>query len=293
MLPLLIVITNFTRMEQKDITEDEILEAMERSGYLLESEISSMLFNQGFLTKNSEVIIDPFTGKSREIDLTADFYERYDRVWGEKCISKMTFVFEIKNNIAPVVLLTKFNHSPDIEDWLALKRIETIPKELEEIDYMGHWDKLIYNYNRPIFAQYCSFERKKTSNRREIMALHPNELYAGISKITQYCEENIDTENDDIIDDGYWRNFIYIPVVLIADNLYELHRLKDNSNVLEKVETSMLFYNYHYKDKASMAYIYFVTKSGLNEFIKKMRFVETEVEKEMVHARSKIKDLDI
>lgn len=273
-------------MEKIEFNEKELLEVLERSGYLLESEISEVLNKAGFITENNQVIIDPFTGKSREIDLTAEFFGFRDRSSETKCVSKVRFVFEIKNNIAPIVLLTKFEHSPNIEDWLGLKRWETVPEGLQNIFYTGYWDKLIQAKRGTIFTQYCSFQRKKVNE--DLMALHPDNIYTGLSKITQFCEEAIDREESVEPADGYWRDFLYIPVLLLADDLYELHTNK-NEYKLRKVESSMLVYNYHFKNSASMAYVYVVTKRGLKGFIETMLKVEEEVEREMIELRKKKK----
>ena len=272
-------------MEKLEFNEKELLEALERSGYLLESEISEMLNKSGFITENNQVIIDPFTGKSREIDLTAEFFSLRDRTSETKCISKVRFVFEIKNNIAPIVLLTKFEHSPNLEDWLGLKRWETIPKGLKNIYYTGYWDKLVQSKRGSIFTQYCSFQRKKANE--ELMALHPDNIYSGLSKITQFCEEVIDREESVEPENGYWRDFIYIPVLLLADDLYELHSSINNEHKLKKVDSSVLVYNYHYKNVASMAYVYVVTKEGFSNFIESTLKIEEEIETEMVELRIK------
>lgn len=272
-------------MDKLDFNEKELLEALERSGYLLESEISVILNKSGFITENSQVIVDHFTGKSKEIDLTAEYFGTREIVHKTKCFSKAQFVFEIKNNIAPIVLLTKFEHSPNIESWLGLKCWETIPTELNNIYYMGYWDKLVFNRKGSIFTQYCSFQRTKAND--EIMALHPDNIYSGFSKITQFCEEAIDREELEEQENGYWRNFIYIPVLLLADDLYELHNSDGNEHILKKVDSSMLVYNYHYKKIASMAYIHIVTKAGFSNFMETMLKIEEEVESEMIDLRMK------
>jgi hypothetical protein len=56
-----------------EITKEEMLEALNRSGYLMESEIASMLAEFGFFIETNQVIEDKFTGKSREIDLLAEY----------------------------------------------------------------------------------------------------------------------------------------------------------------------------------------------------------------------------
>ena len=103
-----------------EITEQEILESLERSGYLLESEVAKMLSERGFFIESNQVIEDQYSGKSREIDLTAEYYNYKKENVGFKTASKIRFVFEIKNNLFPIVLLTKWEFSPYIEDWMGL-----------------------------------------------------------------------------------------------------------------------------------------------------------------------------
>lgn len=272
-------------MEKLEFNQKELIEALERSGYLLESEISELLNKSGFITENNQVIVDRHTGKSREIDLTAEFFSFRERSSKTKCVSKVRFVFEIKNNSAPVVLLTKFEHSPNLDDWLGLKRWETIPKGLGSAYYEGYWDKLIQTKRGSIFTQYCSFQRKKATE--QIMALHPDNLYEGLSKITQFCEEQIDRKDSAEPENGYWRDFLYAPVLLLSDELYELHSLRVNKHKLKKVHHSMLVFNYHFKNEASMAYVHVVTKQGFKKFIESMLKIEEEVETMMIELRNK------
>lgn len=272
-------------MEKLNFSKKELIDALERSGYLLESEISKLLSQSGFIVENSQVIKDPFTGKSREIDLTAEYFGFRERTSKTKCVSKVRFVFEIKNNSAPIVLLTEFEHSPNLEDWNGLKRWETIPKNLEHSYYNGYWDKLVQEKRGTIFTQYCSFQRKKANE--ELMALHPEIIHDGLSKITQYCEEAIDREEKEEPADGYFRDFIYLPVLLLADELYELKHSEQSEHKLSKVESSMLVYNYHFKNVASMAYVFVVTKKGFPSFVNSMLDIEEAIETEMIKVRER------
>jgi hypothetical protein len=56
-------------MQKHTITKKEMLDALGRSGYLLESEIAKTLSHAGFFIESNQVIEDPITGKNREIDL--------------------------------------------------------------------------------------------------------------------------------------------------------------------------------------------------------------------------------
>src|SRR5436190_2036650 len=186
-------------MDILELNENEMLEALSRSGYLLESQISQILSKAGFFIETNQVIKDPLTNKNREIDLIAEYYQHKEERMDMKCCSKIHFVFEIKNNSAPIVLLTNFEYSPNVEDWNGLKERLTIPKGFEYDTSDAYYQQIIHTDKYPRYTQYCSFQRKK--GNEELMALHPDNIYEGLSKITQYCEEMIkdrkETNNKD------------------------------------------------------------------------------------------------
>src|SRR5579872_1159190 len=97
-----------TMSNQSKITEKEILEALNRSGYLFESQVVKQLDEYGFFVEPNQVALDPLTNKSREIDIVAEYYNSEDsqRMSSNKVFVKAKFVFEIKNNNSPIVLLT-------------------------------------------------------------------------------------------------------------------------------------------------------------------------------------------
>jgi hypothetical protein len=84
--------------QTQDISADEMLEALSRSGYLLEAEISRKLRELDFFVETNLVIEDPITGKSREIDIAAEYYDWNSPSIGVRAKAKIEFVFEVKNN---------------------------------------------------------------------------------------------------------------------------------------------------------------------------------------------------
>jgi len=266
-----------------EITEQEILESLERSGYLLESEVAKMLSERGFFIESNQVIEDQYSGKSREIDLTAEYYNYKKENVGFKTASKIRFVFEIKNNLFPIVLLTKWEFSPNIEDWMGLKEALTIPEKISYESFENFYERLIKN-NGNIFTQYCSFQKKKAND--DLMALHPDAIHEGLSKITQYCEEMVKVYDKDLLyekseqKDDYFRHFLFMPVLLINDELYELIDSK-----LIQVDTSILVFNYYFENSPKMAYIFVVTRKGLPTFIEKMINLEETVEQNMINIK--------
>ncbi len=266
---------------QYNLSEKDLLEAISRSGYLFESEISNMLAKTGFFIESNQVIEDPITRKSREIDLTAEYYHGYDKdKAGYKVSSKIKFVFEIKNNIYPFVLMTKFEFSPNIEIWGSLKEIQTTPEGVDWSSSEGFYEKLLDD-NDVLYTQYCSFNHKKGHKSKELMALHPEPVYTGLLKITQYCEEEIETWNDFEID-KYYRKFLYLPILLIKGELYELKINDKLPPSLHKVDESKLVFNYYFKGAPKISTVYVVTQKGLKKFLKNMINLERTVEEEMI-----------
>lgn len=269
-------------MEIIEPNESDMLEALGRSGYLLESQISKILSSAGFFIQTNQMIKDPISGKNREVDLIAEYDNFKPRQSENRCFSKIHFVFEIKNTSAPLVLLTNFEYSPRIEDWFGLKERITIPKGVKYDTYDAFYEHIIKKDKFSIFTQYCSFQKKKANE--ELMALHPDNIHEGLSKITQYCEEQIGErfyENDKF---DYLRHFIYLPILLIRDDLFELHYDDDNVS-LKRVESSILVYNYLKDELPEMAYVFVVTKKGFGQFMQKMLDVENKIELEMIEKR--------
>ena len=268
-------------MQRKfEVSENEMLEALNKSGYLLESEIARMLAKYGFFIESNQVIEDKLTGKSREIDLIAEYYNYNPEMVGHKTASKLRFVFEIKNNLFPITLLTKLEYSPNLDEaWTGLKEALTIPKNIHYNCTESYYQRLIHK-NKQLFTQYCSYQKKKADD--ELMALHPDNIHEGLSKITQFCEEMVNLYDKDLLyvdseKDEYFRHFLFIPVLLINDELYEL-----DNNRLNKVDSSILVFNYHFDKDPKMAYIFIVTKKGFPKFINQMIKIDKEVKQFMV-----------
>lgn len=270
------------------LSKDHLIEAIKRSGYLLESEIANTLVSADFFIESNQVIEDPITGKSREIDLIAEYYDRdYVGRSEHKACAKIKFVFEIKNNIYPLVLMTKLEFSPNIEIWESIKEIQTEPEGINSSSTNSFYEILLGN-NEPIFTQYCSFDVKKGKKIEEIIASHPEQVYTGLSKITQYCEEAVESWEDPDIFQKYYRKFLFMPVLLINEDLFELEVGLDNEPALNKVEESRLVFNYFYKNNPKLATVWVVTKKGFKSFIDKTIAAERKLEAEMIAATQKI-----
>lgn len=271
--------------ENKQLSKTDFLEAIKRSGYILESEIVNLLSQNGFFVESNQVIEDPITGKAREIDLIAEYFND-DRAYASEhpACAKVKFVFEVKNNIYPLVLMTGYVFSPNLEIWESTKEIETRTSDIEGWTD-SYYSKLLSN-NEPIYTQYCSFETKKSGGKNvELFATHPEQVHTGVSKITQYCEEAIESWEGREIDEKYYRKFLYMPVLLISKDLFEMDIEHDKEPTLRKVEESRFIFNYYFKGKPKLANIWVVTRAGLKNFLTKTIKIERELEREMLAER--------
>ena len=273
-------------MEKKNsISESEIIESLKRSGYLLESEISKVLNELGFFVETNQVIKDPLTTKSREIDILAEYYNYDPEKANNNIATKIKFVFEVKNNSFPVVLLTNFQNSPNTEIWSYYKVGQT-GNYSDNYDFQTNFHDYLLDFEKTkdtVFTQYCSFQRKKQSD--ELMASHSEELYSGLSKITQYCEESASRWQNYDVEDDYFRNFLYLPVVILKDDLYQLTIAEKNTPQLHKVDESTIIFNYHHNGFPESAIVYFVTKKGLLPFLQKMLEVEDKIAAAMLQKK--------
>ncbi len=266
-------------------SENELLEALNRSGYLLESRISKILSCANFFIETNQVIEDPFTGKNREIDLIAEYKQQTRQPNNLKCYTNARFVFEIKNNAAPFVLLTDFEHSPYKDDCEGMKEYLTVPSNIQYWTGDSYYELLINERSHSIFTQYCSFSKKKNE---EIMASHPDNIYEGLSKITQFCEENIGQLQES--SDGYLRHILYLPVLLLRDDLFELKHNNNGKESLSKVDCSTLVYSYHANSKPTKAFIFVVTEKGMPDFINSVIAICNKVEEQMIEKRKKAQE---
>ena len=274
-------------------TEAEMFASLMRSGYLLESEVAKLFVSRGYFVETNQVLKDPITGKSRELDLLAE-YREIDPICGEvDAYSKIYLICEVKNNLYPIVLLTPYSFSPNGDERGDLKQGQTGEGLLQGFDLDYFISQWTYSLSQqPQFTQYCSFERKKNNNKNELMAVHPEELYIGLSKITQACEEAVDrwqsTEmTNHLKANRAHRNHLYLPVLIVKDHLYELSSGADGRHAFQQVQSSRLHFAYYYNDEPRTAMVYVVTQSGLNPFIDDMLELERKAIDHLVNGLRK------
>jgi len=256
------------------ITELEMLEALKRSGYMLESEAAQKLVDWGFFVQTGQVVEDPITGKGREIDIIANSFGNNNSHSDVRILTQIEYVFEVKNNLYPIVLLTEFRDSPYIESWTGLKERHTKPKDVKYHDYHEAYFERLIEKNKNIYTQYCSFHKKR--GKDDLMASHPERFHESISKIILHCDDIIDERDNDDAETTFFRHFIYMPILLVRGELYELHE-----NKLVEVTSSTLVTNYYHNSERKMAFVFVVTRDGFQEFMRQTQEMERDVAMEM------------
>jgi hypothetical protein len=86
-------------------SSDEVVGALERTGYLLEQRVASTVRSGGFSVTTGRAFQDPHEGKSREVDVFA-----IKRAWGEPTIDtqiQVQLIIECKRSTGPYVVLGK------------------------------------------------------------------------------------------------------------------------------------------------------------------------------------------
>ncbi len=168
------------------ISTREATAALERSGYLLESRLESVLQKAGYYTEANCAYRDRETGKLRELDLFALSATKAGP--GEHDYIFPVLLFECVNNPQPMALFTKapqtsFLHHEHV-------RCSGLPVSLYVTKPARRWETLpwylsmneYHHYCRGrIATQFCSFRRKKEKNLDEWMAFH-EESHMGVFK---------------------------------------------------------------------------------------------------------------
>jgi len=219
--------------------ETTMTEALMRSGYMMESRIIRKLVQKSFFVEPNQRILDPRTGKTREIDLIAQLWNYdYKMTAAKSKVSVLVnFVCEAKNNPCPIVLLTELPLSPGLEPWELLHEGKTGLFADENLD-TSFFD-FFYTSDHKVYTQYCSFKPKKSANEPEWMAWHPDDFYDDLEKIISCCRDQAIQEN--ALTDDYHRLHLYLPVVILGGDLFIAEPMQETVS-LRKVDVARLMY---------------------------------------------------
>ena len=107
--------------------------------------------------------------------------------------SALKFIFEIKNNNFPLVMMTNLPYSPMVMLWEEIKLFVDFNSSDNLYQNLRSFEEFIEYNELDVFTQYCSFTRKKSKDKNnQLMAYHPDNLYSAFSKMLQYCDDSIE-----------------------------------------------------------------------------------------------------
>jgi hypothetical protein len=218
-------------MTNKIITKDEIIAAINSSGYLIEQRIEQILARQGYFIQTSDAYLDDETDKSREVDLTA---QKVFKVMGDQEHRVSTnLIIECENNQQPVVFFK--NSQSSVFDYNEIKYSGTpsnvfVDRKTVPIDeYLGfsdfHHYKHAYNY-----TQYCSFQQKKDNTKW--LALHLDTQHDSFTNLIKSTEFKRRTYYNNYVKPLEGReNFInlhfFYPILVLQGGIIEAYQGKD------------------------------------------------------------------
>ena len=266
---------------------DAVRDALERSGYLMESRLVRILTAADFFVEPNVSHKDPRTGKAREIDLTAESASGSFR--RGVCV-KTTFVIEAVNNRFPIVLLTERPSSPNA-DFESYVKFGTSPNPCPFLDEIQIYDEKGADWNN-LFSQFCALSKK--SGKEELMASHPDDIYSSLLKAAEYTEDQVAefeawTENET---GKYWRLFVWHPMLVVSGQLLTAKFSPEGTVLLQEVQIARLEFNWHDGDSRKTTVIEVVREDFLLQRLDAIRAQDDSLEERIHDLKASHKSLD-
>lgn len=254
------------------LSTSEVQACLERSGYLMESRLVRSLTGADFFVEPNVAHKDPRTGKTRELDLVAEYAKGN---YSERVCVKTTFVIEAVNNRLPVVLLTERPSTPnaDFENYI---KFAWTPSDSQFFSAFHVYDEKLANVDN-LFSQYCALTRK--SNRDELMASHPDDLYSSLLKLAEYTEGELDAFRDWTADElgRYWRIFFWRPMLVVSGQLMLARVGPDGAVCLEETTIGRLEFNWHQAEERKTTVIEVVHENYLLKHLSAVRVHDDDI----------------
>ncbi|MCD9855933.1 hypothetical protein LUD75_14500 [Epilithonimonas sp. JDS] len=252
-------------------TNEQILEAINKSGYLFEQEVGTIIENQNFHIQTNSAFKDLDENKSREIDVVGFKRFVYDKEL--KISIDVRILCECKNNTNPFVFISRKknefdkNYSPP--NFLFPKDDYHEPIPNEPNSYYVRNGFMFYKINE-IFP-YTKSETKsvqfcKLIPKGKEWNAHHEQIYDSIllpiTKCLEYFKKKDKKSNSY---DG--QNFIiYFPIVVVNSKIYNINSSDPNYEVKE-VDYISFTREIESEKQKNKYLIDFVNKDSLNLYI--------------------------
>lgn len=212
------------------ITRDEMLEAITRSGYLIEQRSKAVLEKQGYYVETNRSYPDAGTDKSREYDIFGSKFFPLFR--GEPSGLASIIICECKNNPQPVVF---FGNDPPLtlmfHEQVKSSGIPVVVWDQGGFLNLSHFfrfETLFHQCRRHVAKQYCSFSPK---NKGGWLASHPDEQHQFFSTLVEAVEtaisEHYENLEPPLSNETVPVNLqIYYPLLVLQGGLYTAHQTR-------------------------------------------------------------------
>ena len=199
-----------TTEDQQPVLTDEMVQALQRSGYLMEARVNRVIRDREWFTNPNNYIPDPITGTPRESDLIAE--RPFPIVEGEFHVFSSVAAIECVNNDQPLVFLSRV---PDDQSRTHLflrfggfpKTIE-VPQGRDDVDdgipiasVLGS-DLSHRFFQVPAYDMYCTFSQRnkaKHDDPESWRAEQPKDFYESFKKVIHVREYFEDLHNTNLL----------------------------------------------------------------------------------------------
>lgn len=262
-------------------SEEEILNAINSSGYLFEQEVGSVFEKNGFHIQTNAAFKDEDEETSREIDVMG-----YKRIyWSEekKISIGVTILTECKNNQNPFVFIKRNKSAVDRfyspPNFLFPKKefqepIEGKPNSYTIVPAFRHFqlDKVFpYSIGESKAVQFCKIIRKG----KDWNAFHDG-IYDSILFPIIKCLEHYKKKDSKMLDSEWKNYFIYFPIVVLNSKIYSIDT-HSNADKVNNEDFVSFTRDIDAKKIQGKYLIDFVTKDGLQAYLD--NHIKTFVEK--------------
>lgn len=255
-------------------SDDQIMEAMHASGFLMEQDVATRVEDLGFHVHPSRAFQDVDEGKSREIDVWAirRFLEDKDK----KLLGYSELILEFKNSGNPYVFLSR--RKSEADSYFLPPEMRFPIKNYEARKDLGggrSLNRYIYPFREygfdethPFFqkeqkaVQFCRIDRKSKDWAANHGGLY-DALFMPLLKALKSRQAETAPRS---IKEEWKKAWFFYPIIVVRGRLLEIDSMSEDPR---PVEVPMVPFVRHMESKKieGRYLIYFVNEASLDEFI--------------------------
>lgn len=255
-------------------TPEEIIEAMQASGFLMEQDVATKIEDLGFNVHTARAFNDSDEGKSREIDVWAIRRFIHDEETHFSAYSEL--IIECKNSANPYVFLTRRKSEADaafippemrfpIDKYQAKK---TIGGGGTHVRYFEAFKEFNYSEVHPFFTkdqkavQFCRIDRKGKSWEANHGGLYDSLFYPILKafKSRQGVASRMARDGKNPL------AWFFFPIIVVRGRLLEIDAMSENPVPVEVPMVPFVRHMESHEIKGRYL-VYFVNESALADFV--------------------------